>query len=89
MRAIFKLAAGLDSDTGAAKGDSGNPSTATPTAPHGTAVAAVQEALIGRTPLGRTGKVTDVTNAALYLVSDQAAFITGVGLSVDGGLGNS
>ena len=52
-------------------------------------VAAVQEALIGRKPLGRTGKVTDVTNAALYLVSDQAAFITGVGLSVDGGLCNS
>jgi len=49
-------------------------------------VEAVQEALITRTPLGRVGKVSDVTQAALYLSSDAAAFITGVGLSVDGGL---
>ena len=49
-------------------------------------VEAVQEALIMRTPLGRVGKVSDVTQAALYLSSDAASFITGVGLSVDGGL---
>jgi len=49
-------------------------------------VEAVQETLIARTPLGRVGKVADVTQAALYLSSDAASFITGVGLSVDGGL---
>jgi 3alpha(or 20beta)-hydroxysteroid dehydrogenase len=49
-------------------------------------VEAVQEALIARTPLGRVGKVADVTQAAVYLSSDAASFITGVGLSVDGGL---
>jgi 3alpha(or 20beta)-hydroxysteroid dehydrogenase len=49
-------------------------------------VEAVQETLITRTPLGRVGKVADVTQAALYLSSDSASFITGVGLSVDGGL---
>lgn len=49
-------------------------------------VQAVQEALITRTPLGRVGTVADVTRAALYLSSDAASFITGVGLSVDGGL---
>lgn len=49
-------------------------------------VQAVQEALVTRTPLGRVGTVADVTQAALYLSSDAASFITGVGLSVDGGL---
>jgi predicted porin len=37
LRAIFQLEAGLDLDTGAAKSFSGNPSTATPTAPNGVA----------------------------------------------------
>ncbi len=49
-------------------------------------VEAVQENLITRTPLGRVGTVADVTSAALYLSSDAASFLTGVGLSVDGGL---
>ncbi len=37
-------------------------------------------------PLGRVGEVDDVANAALFLVSDEAAWITGVTLNVDGGL---
>jgi predicted porin len=37
LRASFTLEAGLDVDTGAAKSYNGNPSTATPTAPNGTA----------------------------------------------------
>ena len=49
-------------------------------------VEVVQETLITRTRLGRVGKVSDVTQAALYLNSDVASFITGVGLSMDGGL---
>lgn len=37
-------------------------------------------------PLGRIGEVEDVANAALFLVSDEAGWITGVNLTVDGGL---
>ncbi len=38
------------------------------------------------TPLGRLGNIQDVSNAALFLCSESAAFITGVTLVVDGGL---
>lgn len=37
-------------------------------------------------PLGRVGESEDVANAALFLCSDQASWITGVTLPVDGGL---
>jgi NAD(P)-dependent dehydrogenase (short-subunit alcohol dehydrogenase family) len=37
-------------------------------------------------PLGRRGIPDDVSEAALFLVSDSAAFITGIDLIVDGGL---
>ncbi len=37
-------------------------------------------------PLGRVGEPEDVANAALFLVSDEASWITGVALPVDGGL---
>ncbi len=37
-------------------------------------------------PLGRVGEVEDVANAALFLASDEAAWITGAVLPVDGGL---
>lgn len=36
-------------------------------------------------PLGRMGKPEDQANAAVFLCSDQAAYITGVNLPVDGG----
>jgi NAD(P)-dependent dehydrogenase (short-subunit alcohol dehydrogenase family) len=36
-------------------------------------------------PLGRQGDAWDVANAALFLASDEANFITGVSLLVDGG----
>ena len=36
-------------------------------------------------PLGRFAAPRDVANAALYLASDEGAFITGVALEVDGG----
>ena len=36
-------------------------------------------------PLGRPGTPEDVAKAMLFLASDEAAFITGVGLPVDGG----
>ena len=36
-------------------------------------------------PMGRTGQVDEVANAAVWLCSDEASFISGAVLSVDGG----
>ena len=47
---------------------------------------AVQQAIIGKTPLGRGGTPDDVANAALYLVSDMGSFITGELMEINGGL---
>lgn len=44
-------------------------------------------AVIGLTPLGRLGEVTDMADAVVFLASDAARFITGIGLPVDGGMG--
>jgi len=41
--------------------------------------------VISRTPLGRLGKPEEVADAALFLISGSASFITGVVLPVDGG----
>lgn len=41
--------------------------------------------VLSRTPLGRLGSPEEVANAALFLASDEASFITGVILPVDGG----
>ena len=41
---------------------------------------------LARIPLGRFGKPDDMAYAALYLASDESAFITGAELSVDGGI---
>jgi len=46
----------------------------------------VVDALRERTPLRRLGTAQDIANAYLFLASDEAAFITGTVLSVDGGL---
>ncbi len=40
---------------------------------------------IASIPMGRMSTPEDIANAALYLASDEAAFITGVTLEVDGG----
>jgi NAD(P)-dependent dehydrogenase (short-subunit alcohol dehydrogenase family) len=44
-----------------------------------------REAMITKYPLGRFGHVEDVASAILYLASDEASFVTGVALPVDGG----
>jgi 3-oxoacyl-[acyl-carrier protein] reductase len=46
----------------------------------------VLENMVSKTPLRRLGKPEDVANAYLFLASDEAAFITGSVLSVDGGV---
>ena len=43
--------------------------------------------VIAATPLGRTGTTEDVADAVVFLLSEQARFITGHDLVVDGGLG--
>ena len=42
--------------------------------------------MIARTPLRRLGEPRDVANAYLFLASDEASFVNGAVLSVDGGL---
>ena len=46
-----------------------------------------QQAMLANTPLGRFGDPEDVAGAVRFLCSDEAAFITGEVLLVDGGLG--
>ena len=46
----------------------------------------LRKALIDQTPMRRFGTPEDMAKAALFLVSDDAAFITGTGLTVDGGM---
>src|SRR5208337_5465088 len=46
----------------------------------------VLQAMIARTPLGRAGTPEDVANAYAWLASDQASFIHGTVISVDGGV---
>jgi len=45
------------------------------------------QAMLQNTPLGRLGEPADVAGAVRFLCSDEAAFITGDVLLVDGGLG--
>lgn len=44
------------------------------------------EGMKARTPLGRMGAPRDIANAYLFLASDEASFITGETLRVDGGI---
>jgi 3-oxoacyl-[acyl-carrier protein] reductase len=44
------------------------------------------DSLIARTtPLGRFGTPQEIADAALFLCSEKAAFITGANLTIDGG----
>jgi 3-oxoacyl-[acyl-carrier protein] reductase len=47
---------------------------------------ALQSELIARTPLGRFGTVEEIADSVAFLVSDEAKYITGQVLAVDGGL---
>jgi 3-oxoacyl-[acyl-carrier protein] reductase len=47
----------------------------------------MKEIMLASTPLGRFGQPEDIAGAVRFLCSDEAAFITGEVLLVDGGLG--
>jgi NAD(P)-dependent dehydrogenase (short-subunit alcohol dehydrogenase family) len=49
-------------------------------------VAALKEMMIANIPMHRMGESEEVAKAVLFLASDDAAFITGANLFVDGGL---
>lgn len=48
---------------------------------HGANLAKIRQAV----PLGRPGTATEMANAALWLLSDEASYVTGIALPVDGG----
>ena len=56
------------------------------TAMNANLAAGVRAALIGRTPLRRMGHPREVASAHLFLASEEASFINGAVLAVDGGL---
>jgi 3-oxoacyl-[acyl-carrier protein] reductase len=45
-----------------------------------------REAILARVPAGRLGAVADIAAAAVYLASDEAAYVTGQTLHVNGGM---
>ena len=47
----------------------------------------VKDALLARVPLGRMGKDSEVAAAIVFLASEEAGYITGAVVPVDGGLG--
>lgn len=46
----------------------------------------ILDGMVSQTPLGRMGEPRDIANAYLFLASDEASFISGVTLRVDGGI---
>ena len=47
---------------------------------------AQREATLGQIPFNRFGQVEDVANVVSFLASQQAAYVTGQTIAVDGGM---
>jgi 3-oxoacyl-[acyl-carrier protein] reductase len=45
-----------------------------------------RDAILGRIPLGRLGTGDEIAAAAVYLASEEAAYVTGQTLHVNGGM---
>lgn len=50
------------------------------------ATPAFRDANVAETPLGRTGSVEEVAALVAFLISDDASFISGAEVPVDGGM---
>jgi len=57
----------------------------TPLTAHQRDLPAFRRAYLDNTPLGRVGTTADVASAAVFLASDDASWVTGETLYVDGG----
>jgi NAD(P)-dependent dehydrogenase (short-subunit alcohol dehydrogenase family) len=42
--------------------------------------------MLAATPAGRAGKATDIASVVAFLVSDQASYVSGIDVLVDGGM---
>ena len=49
-------------------------------------VAAIKSQLVQQVPLGRIGNSIEIAKPALFFASDDSSFVTGVELTVDGGM---
>ena len=56
------------------------------TAMNSAAAVEFRKAIVARTALRRLGTADDVARVCLFLASDDAAFVTGAAIPVDGGL---
>ena len=46
---------------------------------------AFERELLSRHPIGRFGNVAEVADACVFLCADEAGFMTGANISIDGG----
>jgi NAD(P)-dependent dehydrogenase (short-subunit alcohol dehydrogenase family) len=60
----------------------------TPLTQYATAFPAVHDAYVDSIPLGRAGQPRDIADAAVFLVSDEASWVSGTTMWVDGGEAN-
>ena len=54
----------------------------------GQTIAQVEAAFVARQPMGRVGRVDEISSLAVYLASDESSFTTGTSQIIDGGWSN-